>query len=601
MEPMSVDERVSPVETSVAHRPGSGAPGPAATGALHRAAGLSVAAAIVAAAVVVDPWGLRPFTSLRWLLVGLAIAVALAATGGDRTRLPRWFTTAGLVVIASMAVAALLVGDPATAWLGHPQRHLGVLAWLVFGAAAATGAAFAGSPAGRRVLGRAVVVAAGVTGLVSVADLLGWSPLGATFAGGRIGGLLGQPTTLGAFAVLLLPLAATVPVAPRARLLLAAGLVVTVLGTQTRGAVIGLVAAGVVALPALRPRLRPAHALWVVAGVVVLLATPAGGRLLSADSGRLDEWRVATRVIADHPLLGAGPEGYRLEVNGALDDGYVERHGREVVIDRAHSAPLDVAASGGVPAGVAYVVLVAGVVASTWRLQRDDPWSLPAMAGTGAVGFLVAGLVAFPTPEVDTIAWLFAGLAVAAAAPRAGLPRRRTARVGAVALVAVTLLAGTTDVVADRWLGRADALRADGRIDEAVASADRATGLRPDLVDGWYVAGQVAAAGPSILDLDAGIERVASGLRCSPRDPALRELHARLVAERAQRSRLEQDRVAALDVLDALLRDDPTNPTARELRDDLGGRRGDRSVGRTGRDGTGSAPCACLTRCETKR
>ena len=593
---MSVDERVFPVETSVAHRPG-----PATTGTLHRAAGLSVAAAIVAAAVAVDPGGLRPFTSLRWLLVGLATAVAaLAVATGDRPRLPRWFAAAGLVVIASMAAAALLVGDAATAWLGHPQRHLGVLAWLVFGAAATTGAAFAGRPADGRVLGRAVVVAAGITGLVSVADLLGWSPLGVSFAGGRIGGLLGQPTTLGAFAVLLLPLAVTVPAAPRARVVLAAGLVVTVLGTQTRGALIGLVAAGVVALAAVRPRPRPAHALWVVAGVVVLLATPAGGRLLSVDSGRIDEWRVAARVIGAHPLLGAGPEGYRLEVNGALDDAYVERHGREVVIDRAHSAPLDVAASGGVLAGVAYVVLVAGVAGATWRLQRDDPWSLPAMAGTGAVGCLVAGLVAFPTPEVDTVAWLFAGLAVTAAT---GLrpAGRRVARAGAAALVAVTLLAGATDVVADRRLARADALRAAGRFDEAVASADRATGLRPDLVDGWYVAGKVAASGPSILDLDAGIERVESGLRCSPRDPALRDLHARLLAERAQRSRLERDRAAALTALDALLRDDPTNPRARELRADLGGRRGDRTVDRTGRDGTGSAPCACLTRCETKR
>jgi hypothetical protein len=604
----------SPVETSVAHRSGSGAPGPTPT--LHRAAEVGVAAAIVAAAIAVDPGGLRSFTSLRWLLVSLAIAVAtLAATGSiGAMRLPRWFAAAGLVVIGSMAVAALLVGDAATAWLGHPQRHLGVLAWVVFGAAAMTGAAFAGSPGSSRFLGRAAVAAAAITGLVSVADLLGWSPLGATFAGGRIGGLLGQPTTLGAFAVLLLPLAATTPVAPRTRLLIAAGLVVTVLGTQTRGAIIGLLAAGIVALPAFRPRLRPAHALWVLAGIVVLLATPAGGRLLSVDSGRMDEWRVAARVIGEHPVLGVGPEGYRLEVTGALDDDYVERHGREVVIDRAHSAPLDVAASGGALAGVAYVLLVGGVAVSTWRLQREAPWSVPAAAGTGAVGFLAAGFVAFPTPEVDTIAWLFGGFAVAAAyrptgpgfgsAPAMRRPSRRrvAARIGAASLVGVTLLAGVTDVAADRWLAEADSLRADGRIDDAVASADRATRLRPDLIDGWYVAGQIAASGPSILDLDAGIEQVAAGLDCSPRDPALRDLHARLVAERARRSRLEQDRVAALDVLDALLRDDPTNPTARELRDELADQRPDRStVTRTGRDGTGTAPCACLTRCETKR
>jgi O-antigen ligase len=587
MEPMSPDERVSPVETALAHRTGAGARRPDGGPPAQRVAAAAVAVAVVAAAVAVDPGGLRSFTSLRWLLVGGALAVAATALtrdgrpGPERAALPRWFIVPGLVVLVSMAIAALLVGDPATAWLGHPQRHLGVLAWFVFAAAAAAGAAMSASTAFARALGRATLVAASVTGLASTADLLGWSPLGTSFAGGRIGGLLGQPTTLGAFAVLLLPVVATAPVAPRVvRLVAAAGLLVTVLGTQTRGAVLGLVAAGLVALPALRPALRPSRALLAVAGVVVLLALPVGGRLLSStDSGRVDEWRLAVEVIADHPVLGVGPEGYRIAVIGAFDERYVERHGRDVVLDRAHSAPLDVAASGGVAAGVAYVVLVSGVAISTWRLQRRAPWSLPAAAGTGALGFLVAGFVAFPTPEVDALAWLFAGIAVAAAthhradpASPTRVPRRRAvARVGAGALVVVTLVAGVTDVIADRRLGTAAELQADGRVDDALASADRATGLRPDLVDGWYVAAQVAASGPTILDLDAGIDRAASGLARSPNDPALRQLHVELLAERAGRSELARDLVAALAEVDALLADDPTNPRALTLRTELTG------------------------------
>src|SRR5687767_1179616 len=108
MEPMSAGGRVSPVETSVARRPGSGDPVPSGEpvpggdpgprGAsvpglrarVPRAAEVAVTVSVLAAAVAVDPGGLRAFTSLRWLLVSAAMALAAAvvlfppARGADR-------------------------------------------------------------------------------------------------------------------------------------------------------------------------------------------------------------------------------------------------------------------------------------------------------------------------------------------------------------------------------------------------------------------------------------------------------------------------------------------------------------------------------------
>jgi O-antigen ligase len=560
MEPMTPVQRVFGMhaatvpagpETTVPSRPhGAAAP-------------WAVAAALVALAVAVDPLGLRPHTSLRWFLVSTAISVAaLSVARGRCAPLPRWFVTAGTILVTCMVLAAALVGDPATAWLGHPQRHLGVLAWLVFAAAAVVGAGLPRSGPASAVLPAAALVAAVATGATAAADLGGWSPLGDRFGGGRIGGLLGQPTTLGAVAVMLLPLVSVAPVGRRARIAAVAGLLLAVIGTQTRGAVVGLVAAGLVSLPALDPRSRRRVALLGVGVVLVVAASPVGHRLLGAgDSGRVDEWRVAARVIADEPWLGVGPEGYRIAVLGALDPGYVERYGRDVVVDRAHSAPLDVAAAGGWVAGAAYLVLVAGVAVATRRLASRGPWSLPAAAGAGAVGVLAAGFLAFPVPEVDALAWLLAGMAVSAAAVehRRGHGAGRAVPIAASLLV-VCLVAGATDVTADRQLARARERTADGDHAGSVSAADRATRLRPDLVDGWYVAAQVAAAGPTVLDLDAGIERAAAGLRRSPDDPALRTLHAVLVGERAVRTRLERDRTEALRVLDAALGDDPTHP-----------------------------------------
>ena len=148
MEPMAVVERVCPVDLRVAEPLVSGThPAPPARA---RVVVIASCVAVLAAALAVDPAGLRPFTSLRWGLVGTSLALAGVACARAvpartaRAALPRWFVGAGLVVLASMAAAAALVGEPASAWLGHPQRHLGVLAWAVFATAAGTGAALAG-------------------------------------------------------------------------------------------------------------------------------------------------------------------------------------------------------------------------------------------------------------------------------------------------------------------------------------------------------------------------------------------------------------------------------------------------------------------------
>ncbi len=119
----------------------------------------------------------------------------------------------------------------------------------------------------------------------------------------------------------------------------------------------------------------------------------------------------------------------------------------------------------------------------------------------------------------------------------------------------VLTIGGVLSVAADRSL---QAATAGGSGD--VAAADRATALRPDDVDAWYVAAQLAASGPSLLAVDAGLDRVEDGLDRLPDDPALRDLHEALLTERALRSELPEDLAAAEAAARAGGRDDPSNP-----------------------------------------
>src|SRR5690606_264573 len=102
--------------------------------------------------------------------------------------------------------------------------------------------------------------------------------------------------------------------------------------------------------------------------------------------------------------------------------------------------------------------------------------------GLGTLGVFAAGLVAFPVPEVDAVAWLFAGvvLAVPTRVPARGRGRRSIPAVAVVATLAtaVATWAGTTDVLADRDMGDAITAASSDRTAVAVASAERAVARR---------------------------------------------------------------------------------------------------------------------------
>jgi len=294
------------------------------------AAAWCAAAAVVAVAVAVDPWGFRPFTTARWALVAVALtaSAAVAAAAAGRPRLPRLVVLAGAGLLVCLALATVTSLDPLSALLGHPRRHLGLLGWVVSALAFVAGTRLTAGEV-RRHLGRAGVVAAGVTGVAALADLGGWDPAGSSFAGGRIGGLLGQPVYLGAVAVLLVPLALGVAVDPsagrgwrRVAAGAALGCALALVATQTRGAWLGAALAAAVAWPRVVPPVRAwlaARRRTVVAGLAlaaVVALVPVGARAaagLDPDAaggrGRLDDWVVASRVIAAHPLTGVGPEG----------------------------------------------------------------------------------------------------------------------------------------------------------------------------------------------------------------------------------------------------------------------------------------------------
>ena len=548
---------------------------PAVTGATRRplAVAFLLASLFVGAVVAIDPSGLVPSGPTRWTVSLVVMGAAVCALLLRPVRVERVTGVVWLALLSWLFLASLAGGDSLHAWIGTPDRRLGWLAWCTFPLMFLCGQALA-TERDRRVVMRGAAIAAALLGVWCAFERAGWSLVDESFAGHRVGGPFGQPAYVGAAAVLLVPMAAGIALdrsGSRAwRMIglfgaLAGG--TALLLSQTRGAWVGVVVA--LALLGARHRAvvrsRWREGLVALAAIVVLLAvTPLGGRV--ADSfdlghgttrGRFDDWAVGARVVERHPVLGVGPEGYRVVFPQAVSVNYVQRHGNAVIPDRAHNGILDVAVSGGVVAGLLYAALLGLLGVIAWRsLRGRDPLTL-ALA-CAVIAYVVQQQFLFPLSEIDPLFWVVGGVLVATRTS-AVAPIRRVSRVVPAAIAACVLFGtamGAREVSADRLLARA----ADASGNKGLGNADHATRLRSDSIRTWYVAARIAARGPAITDVDAAVARAEHGLQRSPRDPALRVLNADLLVERAVRSGLDDDRERARAVVTAYLADAPDEP-----------------------------------------
>lgn len=536
--------------------------------------GVVAAVLVVALVVVADPAGVAPFGPSKWAVATTGVLALVAVVARRRRlRVGRVPTLLFAALVTWTAVAAAFGFDPLYAWLGTPERHWGVVAWALFLLAFVAGQAM--GTADVRTVASGVTVAMGLAGAWAVAEVLGWSPLDVAGGSGRPGGPFGSSAYLGAFAVLALPTVAAHALdrSRRAGVRLATA-VATALGA------IALVAAGARAawggalvaalvLAAVRRRqftgrrmlstALAATGLLIAVGVatgvadrVPALATDERGGM----RGRMDEWRVAGAVVIDHPVLGVGPEGYRIALAAAVDEDYEQAHGRYPLPDRAHSAVLDVAAAAGVPGAAAYLAVLGLVGACAVRAMRDGDPPITA-AAVGVVGYFVHSLVLFPVPELDVVAWLLAGIVVAGTL-RAGegltanVPRVVPVVVAVLAVVA--LGAGALDIAADRASAAA--------LDRG-ADAERAMRLRPDALRYRLVAARAHEVSGSTAGLETAMERLHEARALSPRDPVLGAELGRLLLDRARQTGASADVDEARRHLEALAQSDPHNAETR--------------------------------------
>ena len=393
--------------------------------------------AVVAATIVlllpmvVDPGGFHRHVTLRWALLGLVVTIGAWTVRGRLWRTsPRAVASAWAAVLITVALASAMAVVPLRAVIGESDRRAGLLSFVVVAGTFALGAAVRPH---RTVVMRAAPAATGVL-LLAVLGTLSTQDLATSR-----GVLVGNPGQLGGYLVILagvnLVVASTDPDGRwrRSGAIGAVAALGLVLLTGSYAAVIGSVTL-LVLFTIHRGERRTALRWWVVAAGgaaslgVVALAWPAQFRALGPSvQGRFDTWAVSLDVVLARPLLGWGPEGFRHGFALLVPDTFVADWGDLRVQDRAHSLPLDHAATSGLLGLAALVLLIVAVAVSILRDSDHEARAIGvALAATGA--FLAGWFLEF---DLAAVIALLAGLAAVPARtpPPAPLVRTLTATV----------------------------------------------------------------------------------------------------------------------------------------------------------------------------
>jgi O-antigen ligase len=351
----------------------------------------------------------------------------------------------------------------------------------------------------------------------------------------RPDGNLGNANLLGALLAMAIPLAGVralrgdrFVVAWCAGVVVMAGaLLVSTSRSGGLGAIAGCLALAVFQLRGRRALVATVAAIAVI-GVALALILFSPLRLLNDDPGpaRLHLWPDAVHMIAARPITGWGEDATGLVYGRFLTGNWAPE------VDRAHSGPLDIAATQGLVGLAALAWVLVAWLRGVWR--RRFTGSVAALAAA-CIGYSVWVLFNFDWAPATGAFWLLAGTAwsgvgeaeaeegVRAAGNGAPASRNRALRsLGAVVLAVGVVWFAAMPVLADIWYhqNRADlAVVADplqGRYHWALGKGLVAVGSKSRGLTQMLLAARLGESDPGLYvdigDAQVGLGRLAEAV-----------------------------------------------------------------------------------------
>lgn len=165
---------------------------------------------------------------------------------------------------------------------------------------------------------------------------------------------------------------------------------------------------------------------WLVLGVLGLaFGATVAGKLGSAAQQRPRLWRAAVQVAADRPVLGEGPERFEAGFSRHNFPSGLSVGRYQMTTPRAHSEPLEAAATAGFPGAVLFLAAVLWPLALALRRPRASAAREAALAAAAA---MTAQLCVDNMLHLPGLALLYASALGAAAPLKPGPAPALTAR-----------------------------------------------------------------------------------------------------------------------------------------------------------------------------
>lgn len=397
------------------------------------------AAIVTAGAVALIPW-VVPRVRAQGLPRGFRLAMLIAAWG-----LPLWAVVSAIASQAPWTVSIF-------GWFG---RDIGILVWIA-AAIAFTSALYMAAHEVRTTIAW-VGAAAIAAGAVAIVQAAGWTGLTTSLGYSGYATTFLNPNFASAFFGVMIPL--SVALWPRAGsregrtwflvAVTAMSFIGLVLAGSDQGYVAALVgtASVVVALGISSSTGRARLAGWLGAvgmaalGALIIVATaarlplPGVTRMVESLELRLEYWKAAIGMLIAHPVFGTGPDGYGRYFAEYRTPRYVEMVGPTSLADAAHSIPLNVAATLGLPGLALWLVVfltaaIFGLVAlARARATRPRAQSLWLLVGvwTGLLAYLVQASVSIDQPSLTLLGWFLGGSVAALSENQSSPPVLRNA------------------------------------------------------------------------------------------------------------------------------------------------------------------------------
>jgi O-antigen ligase len=486
----------------------------------------------------------------------LAAGAALAwggrfGTPARRTALDAPLLALWAVMLASTATSA----DPAASILGmYPQQFYGLLPLALcaglYYAAAASDSARSDEFLAKLFVGTAAIMSVyGLLQCVVGNPILTSEDLPQRLDNHwvRITSTIGSPVMFGGCLALLLPLVLREAFVKKTTLGKAALLPVLAALTLTwaRGswAAAGL-ATGAYAL--LSGRLTLARRRWRWIGLAAAVAALPAFFLIqsrmkkgASDSMRVEMMKSALPMVADHPVLGSGPDTYLLGLRRFRTDGWVQLTHRTSVLQlSAHNDILQAVITLGWTGLAAYLWLLAALFLALRRAVAtgSKDGTTPAIAA-GLLGLFLQAKVNPVTASTLGAASILAGLACRDGAPLKKTPSRVVAATAFAAFAVLTVVVGVlcrADLLFRRGVVAInDGHGIDAKFMGGVGELKRATEINPWSIDYLsqrceviFRVSRVASPEQGKQLIDKALELTAQGVRLHPGNPTAHELRS---------------------------------------------------------------------------